>query len=218
MARCATRPRAGRRKGLHPVARLTGARRHQRAHWVPGPEPRRVRHHPRRTRPGTIPGIRRCPDHHFRGVGGHRSSGSGDGAMLASEPAWRGDVSWGGELPCACAAALRNASRPMEPQPTPNLQSRNLDPAYSGATRGRARRRDVQAGRCRQRLDGAAPDEQHRARRPRRGACACVRRLGARAEAAGTASGALLGRPMSIDVVNVPAAIPKSSSNRAFRS
>ena len=25
MARCATRPRAGRRKGLHPVARLTGA-------------------------------------------------------------------------------------------------------------------------------------------------------------------------------------------------
>ena len=28
MARCATRPRAGRRKGLHPVARLTGARRH----------------------------------------------------------------------------------------------------------------------------------------------------------------------------------------------
>ena len=85
-------------------------------------------------------------------------------------------------------AALRNASRPMEPQPTPNLRSRNLDPAYSGATRGQARRGDVQAGRCRQRLDGAAPDQQHRARRPRRGACACVRRLSARAEAAGTAS------------------------------
>ena len=73
MARCATRPRARRRKGLHPVARLTGARRHQQAHWVPGPERRCVRNHPQQARLRTTSAIRRCPDYRFRG---HRRYGS----------------------------------------------------------------------------------------------------------------------------------------------
>ena len=60
-------------RGYIAFARLTGPGRHQRADWVPGLERRRVRHHRRRARLPTTPGMRRGPDQRVRGVGGHRS-------------------------------------------------------------------------------------------------------------------------------------------------
>ena len=60
-------------RGYIAFGRLTGSGRHQRADWVPGLERRRVRHHRRRARLRTTPGMRRGPDQRVRGVGGHRS-------------------------------------------------------------------------------------------------------------------------------------------------